>query len=75
METIYIVNVNEHSFFRYNKKNENDNGYNKFLKQLLTPPDKTNNYSHWNRNDKIVFGSEHLKKYLEKTYNELYLQS
>jgi hypothetical protein len=73
METIYIVNINAYSFFRYDKKDAYDFGYNKLLLELLTPPDKNESYSHWNRTDKIVFAPKHLKNYLEKSYNELYL--
>ena len=73
METIFIVNLNESAFFRYNKKNETDLGYNKLLLELLTPPDKKTSESHWRRDDKIVFAPTHLHNYLERTYNELYL--
>lgn len=73
METIYIVNITTFSFFRYNKKNENDCEFNKILLKLLTPPNKNLIYSHWNRNDKIVFAPKHLHNYIERIYSELYL--
>ena len=73
METILIVNINEKSFFRYNKKNETDTGYNKLLLELLTPPDKDSKISHWFRTDKIVFAPKHIESYVERVYNELYL--
>jgi hypothetical protein len=73
MDTILIVNINEKSFFRYNKKNETDTGYNKLLLELLTPPDKKTTISHWLRTDKIVFAPKHIESYVERTYNELYL--
>lgn len=73
METIFIVNLDESAFFRYNKIDENDCEYNKILLELLTPPNKKTKYSHWSRSDKIVFAPKHLHNYLERTYNELYL--
>jgi len=81
METIYIVNITESSFFRYNKKNENDDGYKKILLDLVTPPPisifttiKSSN-SHWSREDKIVIAPPHIpSKFFERCYyNELYV--
>ena len=73
METIFIVNITTTAFFRYNKINEADTGYNKFLLELVTPPNDKTNYSHWNRKDKIVCAPKHLHNYIERTYCELYL--
>lgn len=73
METIFIVNNTEHSFFRYEKKHDNDFGYNKLLLELLTPPDKKSPISHWAKTDNIVIVKQHFKMYLERIYNELYL--
>jgi hypothetical protein len=73
METIFIVNITEYSFFRYEKKDENDFGYNKLLLELLTPPDKKSPISHWAKTDKIVIAKQYFKIYLERIYNELYL--
>lgn len=70
-EEVFIVNLNEKSFFRYLKKDETDSGYNKLLLNLLTPPNVNTKISHWMRTDKIVFAPKHLHKYLEQTYNEL----
>ena len=70
-EEVFIVNLNEKSFFRYLKKDETDRGYNKLLLNLLTPPNVNTKISHWMRTDKIVFAPKHLHKYLEQTYNEL----
>jgi hypothetical protein len=53
-------------------KNETDKGYNKYLLQLLTPPDN-DTYSHWFREDKIVFCPKHLYDYVEKNYAEIYM--
>lgn len=69
---IFIVNLTTNSFFRYFMKNEIDNGYNKKLLELLTPPDK-NKCSHWFREDKIVFCSKHLYNYVEKNYAEIHI--
>ena len=73
METIFIVNLTEYSFFRYEKKDENDFGYNKLLLELLTPPDKESPISHWAKTETIVIAKQHFKIYLERIYNELYL--
>jgi len=70
METIFIVNVDAQSFFRYEKQNEKDVGYNKILSKLLTPP-IGETISHWLKTYKIVFSPNHLKSYVEKHYNEL----
>jgi hypothetical protein len=70
-EEIFIVNLNEKSFFRYIKKDETDCGYNKLLLELLIPPNINTKISHWMRSDKIVFAPKHLHKYVEQTYNEL----
>jgi hypothetical protein len=70
-EEVFIVNLNEKSFFRYLKKDETDSGYNKLLLNLLTPPNVNTKISHWMRTDKIVFAPKHLHKYVEQTYNEL----
>jgi hypothetical protein len=73
METIFIVNNNQQSFFRYTKTDNNDTKYNKILLELLTPP-KKGGLSHWSRTDKIIFAPHTVHGYLEKTYNELYLE-
>ena len=75
METIFIVNINENSFFRYTKKNETDLGYKKIVLELLTPPHEKTKDSHWLRTDKIVFAPQkkEIYHYLERYYNELYL--
>jgi len=76
METIFILNLTQSSFFRYNKKNTTDVGYNKFLLELVTPPEDnilgTQNLSHWGKEDKIIFVPNHLLEYVNKRYNELY---
>ena len=72
-QVIFIANTNEQSFFRYYKKNETDNGYNKLLLELLTPPGDNTKFSHWKRTDKIVFCPNNLHNYIEKNFNELYL--
>lgn len=72
MEEIFIVNLNTNSFFRYSMKDEADKGYNKKLLELLTCPDGEK-YSHWFREDKIVFCPKHLYKYVEKNYAEIYV--
>ncbi len=71
---VYIVNVTQHSFFRCRMKQ-----YKKFLKELLTRPTVCllgkqikSEYSHWNRNDKIVFTPPHLQLYVETMYGELH---
>ena len=69
---MFIVNLTTKSFFRYSMKNETDKGYNKYLLQLLTPPDN-DTYSHWFREDKIVFCPKHLYDYVEKNYAEIYM--
>lgn len=69
---LFVVNLTTKSFFRYSMKNETDKGYNKILLQLLTPPDK-DKYSHWFREDKIVFCPKHLYNYVEKNYGEIYI--
>ena len=76
-EIIFLVNVTEKSFFRYSKKNKTDEGYNKLLLELLTPPinvktGKKTTISHWNRTDQIVIAPYRFHYYLERTYNELY---
>jgi hypothetical protein len=78
METIFITNVTQYAFFRYNKKHESDTGYNKLLLELLTPPfeedsNKKSAYSHWDRKDKIVIAPKNTHEYVERLYNELYL--
>ena len=70
-EEVFIVNLNEKSFFRYSKKDETDSVYNKLLLNLLTPPNVNTKISHWMITDKIVFAPKHLHKYIEQTYNEL----
>jgi hypothetical protein len=45
--------------------------YNKKLLELLTPDDKK--YSHWFRENKIVFCPKNLYKYVEKNYSQIYL--
>lgn len=69
---IIIVNLTTHSFFRHSMKNEIDEGYNANLLELLTPPDK-DKYSHWFREDKIVFCPKHLYNYVEQNYAEIYV--
>jgi len=82
METIYIVNLTESAFFRYNKRNESDNGYNKALLELLSTPlymNKNKQYvksshSHWSRADNIIISPKSIpEKFLERYYNELHL--
>ena len=82
METIYIVNITEKSFFKYIQNDTNDIKYKKKLLELLTPPKIYSSmfdtfirseYSHWNRSDHIVIAPENLHEYLEKTYNELHI--
>lgn len=68
---IFIVNLTTQSFFRYSMENETDKGYNTILLELLTPDEEE--YSHWIREDKIVFCPKHLYNYVEKHYGELYL--
>ncbi len=75
MELIFIVNVSQQSFFRYYKKNEIDTKYTKILSELLSPPDKKTKYSHWSKEDKIVFCPTHLQEYINRIYNELYLHN
>ena len=70
---IFIVNLTTNAFFRYSMKNEIDNGYNTKLLELLTPPSKEDKYSHWSREDKIVFCPKHLYNYVEKFYGEIYV--
>ena len=69
---MYIVNLTTKSFFRYSLENETDEGYNKYLLHLSTPPDN-GRYSHWFREDKIVFCPKHLHDYVEKNYAEIYM--
>ena len=77
METIFILNVTQQSFFRYTKENNEDKGYNKILLGLITPP-KNNiledniGLAHWGRGDKIVFVPKKLIPYVEKKYGEIY---
>lgn len=66
--TMFIVNLTTKSFFRYNP----DKGYIGLLSDLITPPNKDTKYSHWSKQDHIVFCPIHLQKYVEKTYSELY---
>ena len=75
-EMIFVVNVTEKSFFGYLKKNKTDEGYNKLLLELITPPinektGKKTTISHWNRTDKIVIAPYRFHYYLERMYNEL----
>lgn len=69
---IFIVNLTTNAFFRYFMKNEIYKGYNTKLLELLTPPDE-DKYSHWSREDKIVFCPKHLYNYVEKNYCEIYV--
>lgn len=71
METLFIFNANQNSFFRYRKQNKNDLGYNKILLELITPYQEP--LSHWSREDKIILVPPHLHTYVEKIYNELYV--
>jgi hypothetical protein len=72
METIFIVNLTQSSFFRYKKKNENDDGYNKILLELVTPWPEI---SHWSREDKIIIAPKHIpSSFFDRYYyNELYM--
>ena len=69
---LFIVNLTANSFFRYYMKNEMDKGYNAKLLELLTPLDEEDKYSHWSKEDKIVFCPKHLYNYVEKNYGEVY---
>jgi hypothetical protein len=76
METILVLNLTQETFFRYTKKNSEDNGYNKILLEFLTPPKEnllqdTVGLSHWERRDKIVFVPKKLIEYVEKKYGEI----
>jgi len=68
---IIIVNITTESFFQYSMENEADTGYNQILLELLTPPNIKDQYSHWSREDKIVFCPKYLYNYVKKKYNEL----
>lgn len=71
---IFIVNLTTNTFFRCYMKNKIDEEYNNAkLLELLTPPDKKDKYSHWSREDKIVFCPKHLYEYVEKHYGEIYV--
>lgn len=70
---VFIVNLTTESYFRYYMENDKDAGYNKLLKELLTSPNKISNYSHWNKKDRIVFCPQHIHKFVETNFNELYL--
>jgi len=77
METIFVLNLTQQSFFRYTKENNEDKGYNKTLLGLITPPKKNLlednvGLSHWERKDKIVFVPKHLMEYVERKYGEIY---
>jgi hypothetical protein len=76
METIFILNLTQETFFRYTKKNNEDKGYNKKLLDLITPPKKNilednEGLSNWERGDKIVFVPEKLMQFVERNYGEI----
>jgi hypothetical protein len=75
METIFIVNLNVSSFFRYNKINIYDDGYDEILLNILTPIEDDfsfESFSHWSRTDKIIIAPKHLHSHIEKIYGELF---
>lgn len=77
MSLIFILNLTQGSFFRYQQASEDDTNYNKILLQLLRPA-KTpilkgdKGLSHWDRSDKIIFVPQHLYEHVNKFYNELH---
>jgi hypothetical protein len=71
MPVLFILNLTQGSFFRYQQLSEDDTNYNKILLQLLTPPKKSG-LSHWDRKDHIIFVPPHLYDHVNKFYNELY---
>jgi hypothetical protein len=76
METIFILNLSQETFFRYTKNNVLDLEYNKILSELVTKPEEillktTTDLSHWDRKDKIIFVPKHLMGYVEKKYGEI----
>jgi hypothetical protein len=73
MEEIIIVNITTKSFFRYTKTTETDIEYNNILVELLQPDEEDLAWSHWTKKDKIVFCPTHLRNYVERNCNELFI--
>jgi hypothetical protein len=66
---LYILNMTEGNFFSYEKKKCFDKGYMKVVKSLMK--ENVDGFSHWNREDKIIFVPDHLRDYVSKSYGKL----
>jgi len=78
LEIVFILNLTQGEFFRYTRDNKEDNGYNKILSGLITPPKKKllgeeedDPVSYWAKTDKIVFVPRRLMCHVEKNYGEI----
>lgn len=71
MSDVYILNMTQNNFFIYRKRSSDDNGYLRTVKDLTT--ENSIGFSHWGKDDKIVFVPEHIKAYVGKNYGELRL--
>jgi hypothetical protein len=72
MEQLFILNLTRDTFFRYNKVSPEDDGHNKILQELLTPPTPKEKISHWARTDRVIMVPKHLHDHVNKYYRELY---
>lgn len=74
---IYLVNLTTESYIVYLAADEEDVGYRRWLRELLTPPKKRDGNdvtcAHWSRSDRIVLAPPHLHWYVERAMGRLYL--
>lgn len=76
LEIVFILNLTQGEFFRYTRENKEDNGYNKIISDLITPPkigvlEENDPFSYWAKTDKIVFVPKHLMDHVERNYGEI----
>jgi hypothetical protein len=70
---MFIVNLTTESFVRCNKASKVQTILLQLLLKYGGDLDDENGYSHWTRDDKIVYCPEHLQEYVERKYGEIYL--
>jgi hypothetical protein len=68
---MYILNMTEKNFLVYQKNSPIDKGYMNVLKSLMKKD--SFGYSHWSRDDKIIFVPYHLQDYVTKEYGRIFI--
>ena len=69
VKDIYILNMTQGNFFIYRKRSCFDKDYMRVVRELTK--DDVDGFSHWGKDDKIIFVPSHLYSYVKKSYGRL----